>query len=78
MLDGPGPLDFASRTLYIRLENASSLHVAGGFLDALRRYYSVAIDLWSIGNVTFATDYQPKRRFLFMGEEQHSFMIGDS
>ena len=69
VLDSAGPLNFSSRTLYMRVENASSLHLGDGFLSALRRYYSVAVDLWSIGNVTFAAEFRPKHRFLFMGKD---------
>ncbi|KAF0286776.1 hypothetical protein FJT64_014712 [Amphibalanus amphitrite] len=67
VLNSSGPLDFSSRTLYMRVEGARSLHMGEGFLSALRRYYSVAVDLWGIGNVTFAAEFRPKNRFLFMG-----------
>ena len=70
LLDGPGPLDFSSRTLYFRVEKARSLYVGEAFLGALRRYYSAAVDLWTIGNLTFASGFQPNRRFLFMGEQK--------
>ena len=70
LLNGPGPLDFSSRTLYFRVEKARSLYVGEAFLGALRRYYSVAVDLWTIGNLTFASGFQPKSRFLFMGEQK--------